>query len=247
MVGALKKKTPRPDAARIDGHTNETNYEKLTKKYSKVPLECSDPVATCEEIVGDLFLRVPRWRSPQLLYNVGAAVNTAASAAYSIALDENVYNINDGLAGNMLVAEQAVAAFLSELGGIEKKCMGLFTFGGTATNLYATKLGLKKASPNSSRKGVPENLKVMITEDAHFSHAVAADWLGIGTDNIATMPAGYDRRTISEDAEIQMRGIFEDGKFNALPISSIMGFSIFCTLTTLTLKSKFLPAITLWK
>jgi len=199
------------DSPRINGDADKDTYTRLTSKWAMVPQECEDPESTCEQIVRDLFPRVPRWRSPLLVYNVGTAVNSAASAAYSLALDVNVYNINDGLAGNMLVAEQAVARFLAQAGGIEKKCMGLFTFGGTATNLYAMKIGLKKASPGSSRKGTPKDLRVIITEDAHFCHNVSADWLGIGTDNVAVISADYDRRSSIEDAENKMRQIIRSG------------------------------------
>ncbi len=199
------------DSSRIMGDADKDTYSRLTSKWAMVPQECKDPKATCEEIVRDLFQRVPRWRSPQLIYNVGTAVNSAASAAYSLALDENIYNINDGLAGNMLVAEQAVAQFLAQIGGIEKKCMGLFTFGGTGTNLYAIKIGLRKAAPDSGRKGTPKNLRIIITEDAHFCHNVSADWLGIGTDNVVVISANYDRRSNIEDAESKMRRILESG------------------------------------
>lgn len=199
------------NSARILGKYGKEVYKELIEKYSILPKECQDPIKKCNEIVADLFSGVPRWRSPYLQYNVGAPPNTAAVAIYSLALDENIYNINDGLAGNALVGEQAVTKILANLAGIKTKAQGLFTFGGTATNLYALKIGIKKAFPDSSKKGTPKNIKIMITKDSHFSHLVSADWLGIGTDNVVIIEANPDRSSNLNDAEKKMREIFKKG------------------------------------
>lgn len=217
FFGVLNKKTNK-DCARISGKYGKEVYNKLIEKYSTIPKESVKPLKKCNEIVSDLFSGVPRWRSPQLQYNVGAPANTAAVALYSLALDENIYNINDGLAGNALVAEQAVSKILSNLADLKTKAQGLFTFGGTATNLYAIKIGIKKAAPDSGKEGIPKNIKIMITKDSHFSHTVSADWLGIGTDNVIVIEPNLDRTSNLKDAEKKMREIFEKGNL----VSSII-------------------------
>lgn len=209
----LDKKTNK-NFARISGKYGKDAYKELIEKYSTLPKEIKNPLEKCNEIVSDLFSGVPRWRSPHLQYNVGAPANTAAVAIYSLALDEDIYNINDGLAGNALVAEQSVTKILANLADIKTKAQGLFTFGGTATNLYAIKVGTKKVSPYSGKKGMPKNIKVMITEDSHFSHIVSADWLGIGTDNVVVIESSPDRSSNLKDAEKKMREIFEKGNLS---------------------------------
>src|SRR3989344_2196909 len=206
----LDKKTDK-NFARISGKYGKDEYKGLIEKYSILPKEIKDPLKKCNEIVFDLFSGVPRWRSPQLQYNIGAPANTAAVAMYSLALDENIYNINDGLAGNILVAEQAVTKILANLADIKTRAHCLFTFGGTATNLYAIKVGTKKASPNSGKKGMPENIIVVVTKDSHFSHKVSADWLGIGTDNVVVIESNPDRSSDLKDAEKKMREILKKG------------------------------------
>lgn len=199
------------NSARIPGKYGKEACKELIEKYSIIPEESKNPLKKCNEMVYDLFSGVPRWRSPQLQYNVGAPVNTAAAALYSLALDENIYSINDGLAGNALVAEQAVSRILANLAGIKTQAVGLFTFGGTATNLYAIKIGTKKAVPDSGKKGIPNNIKVMVTRDSHFSHTTAADWLGIGTDNVVVIEPNLDRTSNLKDAEKKIKRIFEEG------------------------------------
>lgn len=215
LFSILDKKIHGKDLARIPGQWDRESYKKLADKYSQIPMECADPLSECGEIATDLFGGIPRWRSPNLQYNVGAAVNTAATAMYALALDENIYNINDGLAGNALVAEQAVSTILANLAHVTTPAHGLFTFGGTATNLYALKIGTRKTAPDSGKKGMPKNLKVALTKDAHFSHGVSVDWLGIGTDNIIVMEPDLDRSSNLVDAESKLRATLEQGNLLA--------------------------------
>ena len=195
----LKSRIINSDSSRIGGNYGRDRYEQLVKKYSLLPKNVSDPIKTSKKIVDDLFQGILRWRSPNMEYNVGAPVNSISSALYALALDENIYAIDDGLAGNALVAEQAVVKILSNLAGLSKTGVGFFTFGGTATNLYATKVGLKKAFPKSGEKGIPNSVRVFVTEDSHFSHALSADWLGIGTDNIISIRASKNRQSSIKD------------------------------------------------
>lgn len=212
MFGVLGRKLRKIDSPRFSGRHDKEGYRDLIDKFSILPETVADPIAGMEGLVSELFSGVPRWRSPKLQHNVGAPVNSLAVAMYALALDENVYAINNGLAGNALVAEQAVARMLANLASIEIPAAGLFTFGGTATNFYATRLGIMKAAPDSGRTGVPRNLKVIVTEDSHFSHTISAEWLGIGTDNVAVVSSDVNRRSDLRDAELKMRRIFDDGE-----------------------------------
>lgn len=203
------------DSPRILGNYGKDIYGVIIDKYSTLPERCNNPLKQYNQIVDDLFSGVPRWRNPKLQYNVGAPPNVAASAIYALSLDENIYNINDGLAGNALIAEWAVTKILSRLAKIETQVRGFFTFGGTATNLYAIKLGIKKAAPESSKKGVPCNIKILITEDSHFSHTTAADWLGIGINNVIVIKPNLDRSSNLLDAESKARQIITEGNLLA--------------------------------
>lgn len=208
---AITHKLDQADLARLNGLAGKSEFKSLVKKYSSVS-EIGEPAEdVLDNIVNDLFSRVPRWRSPELQYNVGTAVNSVALAAYVLALEENIYAINDGLAGNSLVAEEAVSKILATMADVRTKSRGLFVFGGTATNLYSKKLGLKKAVPESSRKGSQEGIKAMVTRDAHFSHDVSIDWLGIGKDNTIIIEPDYDRRSDLNDAERKIRDTLNSG------------------------------------
>jgi len=80
---------------------------------------------------------------------------------------------------------------------------------GTASNMYAMKLAINKAVPNSGKTGTPSNLYMMITEKAHFSHKTVGDWLGIGIDRLVQIKSDEESRSIIEDAEVKARSIIE--------------------------------------
>lgn len=207
----LSNKLKVADSARYSGDYTEKEYLKLSEEYSKLSDNGEEYVGFLSKLVDNLFSGVPRWRSPKIMYNICAASNLAASVAYTLGLEDNIHNVNNGLSGNTLVAEKSVVSILSKLADIKSKPYGLFTFGGTSTNLYAIKMGIKKCHPESSFTGVDGKTKVFLTEDCHFSHASNADWLGVGLDNVVTLEANRDRTSNVDDFRTKASQILKSG------------------------------------
>ena len=201
---------------RVPGAHSSEIFKKIINEYSNIPTKKTDINKITSNFVTTFFSGAPVWRSPNLQYNVGAPVNVLSTAISAIAEDINIYNINTGLSGNALAAEKAVSNILCSFAKIDK-CMGsgIFTFGGTATNLYAMKIAINKSCPNASKNGLPSNVKFLVTEDAHFSHAVAANWLGLGTNNLIIIPAKTDRTSDICKAEKLMNAILANGNILA--------------------------------
>ncbi|HLA85872.1 MAG TPA: pyridoxal-dependent decarboxylase [Thermoguttaceae bacterium] len=66
---------------------------------------------------------------------------------------------------------------------------GVFTMGGTLSNLYGGKIGVEKVLPGAMRSGVGgQTLAGIVSEAAHYSNATLAGWLGIGTQNLHCIP-----------------------------------------------------------
>ncbi len=74
---------------------------------------------------------------------------------------------------------------------------GIFTMGGTISNVYGGKIGIEKAAPGAMKKGLA-NYKLcgIVSTAAHYSNATLAGWLGMGTDNLFGIPT---------DSNISMR------------------------------------------
>ncbi len=66
---------------------------------------------------------------------------------------------------------------------------GVFTMGGTISNLYGGKLGIEKVVPQAMREGLGNHRVVgIVSEAAHYSNATLAGWLGMGTGNLHAIP-----------------------------------------------------------
>jgi L-2,4-diaminobutyrate decarboxylase len=66
---------------------------------------------------------------------------------------------------------------------------GVFTMGGTISNLYGGKLGIEKVLPGAMQTGLHgHRLAGIVSAAAHYSNATLAGWLGIGTENLHAIP-----------------------------------------------------------
>jgi glutamate/tyrosine decarboxylase-like PLP-dependent enzyme len=66
---------------------------------------------------------------------------------------------------------------------------GVFTIGGTISNLYGGKLGVEKVAPGAMRDGLMgQRLAGLVSEAGHYSNATLAGWLGIGVKNLHAIP-----------------------------------------------------------
>lgn len=214
---------PNEISARIPGWKGFEENSEILDRYSSISeTHTINPEIVLSSIARDFLAGAINWRSPELQYNIGSAVIVPSAVIYALSLEVNVYLINDGLAGNCVIAEKAVSNILARLCDLNpNKAHGVFTFGGTATNLYPVKIGTRKVAPDSGYTGLSTKMKIAITEDAHFSHPAAADWTGIGTNNVVTIEAGMERQSSLVDAENKLRSILDEGY--AIPTIIING------------------------
>lgn len=87
------------------------------------------------------------------------------------------------------LAEVEAVAITARLVGYDpEQAGGVFTFGGTGTSLYGVKIGLEKACPQTLRRGAREDAVVLVSDTGHYCAMNIAGWLGIGVDNLITIP-----------------------------------------------------------
>lgn len=66
---------------------------------------------------------------------------------------------------------------------------GIFTMGGTISNLYGGKIGIEKVLPGAMKRGLAGlRLVGIVSHAAHYSNETLAGWLGMGTDNLVSIP-----------------------------------------------------------
>ncbi len=180
--------------------------------FDKIPESGFSPKKVISKSVKRFFDEVPNWRNPQLQYNICSPVNTTSEALMSLAQEYNIHNINNDFSGNCLDAEKIISNMMADLVNVNRnKVKALFSFGGTASNMYAMKLALNKSVPNVGKIGIPSNVYIFITSDSHFSHKTIGDWMGIGTDHLITIKGDDEGRSIIGDAEMKARKIIGKG------------------------------------
>lgn len=135
--------------------------------------------------------------------------NLAAMCAVSLFMPNGVTGED---AAETLSAELSCARTLARLAGYNPdRAGGLFTFGGTATNLYAIKVGISKAQPDHAERGLEPGLAVVGSWPAHYSQKSACAWLGIGSRNYMAAASLPDQTTDMESMEAACRDVLARG------------------------------------
>ena len=74
---------------------------------------------------------------------------------------------------------------------------GVFTIGGTISNMYGGKLGIEKVVPGAMQQGLQgQKVAGLVSDAGHYSNATLAGWLGIGIQNL---------HSVETDADISLR------------------------------------------
>ncbi|MBI4860721.1 MAG: STAS domain-containing protein [Candidatus Riflebacteria bacterium] len=153
------------------------------------------------------------WGHPRTQINVAPPPTIASIAGNLFA---SIYNPNiiwDEMSHKLAQAEVEVSSMCSELIGYDPgRSGGVFTFGGTGTVLYGIKLGIEKALPGALAKGVRQDVKVLASDVAHYAKYSALGWLGVGMDNLVTVPTDGDNSMDLGELDRTLRGLLERGE-----------------------------------
>ncbi len=98
---------------------------------------------------------------------------------------------------------------------------GVFTMGGTISNLYGGKLGIEKVVPQAMRDGLGHHHVVgVVSEAAHYSNATLAGWLGMGTANLHAVPTDHACSMRLDLFEETLHKLYGDGARVAFVIAT---------------------------
>ncbi len=144
-------------------------------------------------------------------------VNGVPSIAAIIgSLLPTIYNPNmvtDASGRGLVVTEQAVVAMIANMVGYAPQdASGVFTFGGTGTNLYGARIGIEKAFPGAMQSGLPPGGVLLASDQSHYCRASVAGWLGLGEDNAIAVRTHTNNEMDLEALEQAARAAIESGK-----------------------------------
>lgn len=174
----------------------------------------SDKGKDCSQLMkefSELFQRAVIWEHPGTMINITPPSNIVSIVAAAYASFYNPNFAQDESSGYLMTSELIVSKYLSEIVGWNfKKSRGIFTFGGKGTNMYAAKIGIKKAIPNCDQNGITDNVVIFSTERSHPCHSEICDWLGIGKNSCKKISVLKDGRIDISNLELQLRDCIEN-------------------------------------
>lgn len=154
-----------------------------------------------------MFKRSVLWENPGALINITPPANIISIVTSFYASMYNPNFAQDESSGYLMTTELLVSKYLSEMVGWNNStARGIFTFGGKGTNLYATKIGIKKAIPNVIEEGINgHEIVVFSNEKGHPCHKEICDWLGLGKKSCKRLSVDKNGQVNIKELEKQLR------------------------------------------
>ena len=93
---------------------------------------------------------------------------------------------------------------MSEFGWQDGEGDGIMCPGGSISNMYGMVLARHKKCPEAKCTGVAalgKALVVFTSEESHYSIVKAANWLGVGSDNVVNVSTDDDGRMIPSELD----------------------------------------------
>ena len=213
-VDGMKSRIP------ILGTPTELDYDAASSS------EIAEDPATLEDVSDELVAQLegmPIWGHPRTQINVVAPPSIPAIIGSLLPCIYNPNLVSDDTSHGVGVAEARVAAMVSRLVGYDpRRSGGVFTFGGTGTNLYGVKIGIEKAAPGTMEKGLRgEDLIVLTSGQSHYSRLSIAGWLGLGEDAIVSVPTHLENDIQIPLLEETARQALADGRKIAAIIATM--------------------------
>ncbi len=175
------------------------------------------------KLLTDYCTGMPIWAHPNAQANVVPLSSIPSIMAFIAAAIYNPNLVSDEYAGRFGKAEMDAVALLSDLVGYDpSRSGGVFTFGGTGTNLYGCKLGIEKMYKGRvMAEGIREEIKIVASESSHYTRLNVAGWLGIGTRNLVVIPTARNNEISLSHLERYLKGAFGKGQKVAVIIATM--------------------------
>ncbi|SDZ29746.1 L-2,4-diaminobutyrate decarboxylase [Micromonospora pattaloongensis] len=178
--------------------------DRLAPEISAIDLDrpLGDPAAALDELERVYLRDAVYFHHPRYLAHLNcpvvipALLGEAVLSAVNSSLDTW-----DQSAGGTLIERHLIDWTASRL-GLGDAADGVFTSGGTQSNLHALLLAREEACRLREKEGFrrPEilpRLRILASECAHFSVTKAALLLGLGPDAVVAVPCDRDRRMLA--------------------------------------------------
>ena len=189
----------------------EQNYETAASnpEIHMLPGNLKD----ARDTVFPYFWGTDSWSSPLHLENVKGPANYASLVGALACLLKNPNLCTDTYSQRSNELEiKAVTTLANLLFYHTEDPWGVFTMGGTISNLYGARIGIEKVVPGAMQRGLQGvKLAGIVSEAAHYSNQTLAGWLGLGTENLHAIPTDGSLAMRLDLLEAKLEELHQDG------------------------------------
>jgi len=157
----------------------------------------------------------------------GADEFGVAASWLSDALNTNSHTFE--VAPAFIIIEHSLLAHIRRLFGWGDEGDGIFSPGGSLSNMYGMMLARHHAFPEIKRTGLSGHpaLAAFTSEESHYSIVKGANWLGLGVDNVIKVKTDQGGRMIPEELDKALTSTKAEGRVpffvNATSGSTVLG------------------------
>lgn len=170
------------------------------------------------ERVLQVLLSAPATSGPRFFNQLFAGHDPAGTPADMLASLANHSMYTYKVGGPLVVMEELTLRGLRRLTGFPEEGGGIFTPGGSLSNLAAMLCARDRAAPMAKEEGVPRGLRLYCSEEAHYSVRKGAGVVGLGRSSVRAVPT--DERGVMRCAVLREM-IQEDKRSGAQPMMII--------------------------
>jgi len=157
----------------------------------------------------------------------GADEYGVAGSWLSDALNTNIHTFE--VAPSFIIIEHSVLGHIRKLFDWGEQGDGIFSPGGSLSNMYGMMLARHNAFPDIKRTGLSgaPTLVALTSEESHYSIVKGANWLGMGVDNVVKVLTDSGGRMIPEELDKALDNVKAGGRVpffvNATSGSTVLG------------------------
>lgn len=170
------------------GHHMSQNYDtaQANPEIHVLPGNLKD----ARDAVFPYFWGTDGWSSPLHLENVRGPANYASLIGAFACLLKNPNLCTDTYSQRSNELEvKAITALANLIFYHTQDPWGVFTIGGTISNLYGAKIGVEKVLPGAMAAGLQgASIAGIASEAGHYCNQTVAGWMGLGTRHLHTVP-----------------------------------------------------------
>lgn len=180
-----------------------------------------------EKTIRDIVLSTPRTATRKFFNQLFGGRNPKATFGdlISVMLNNSMYTYK--VAGVQVGIEIEIINKICEIIEYPKNSWGTITSGGSVSNLIAMLMARDKTSPEIRRSGVNEPLYIYTSATSHYSIRKNAAIMGIGIDQVRTIPTNERGQLIPEALEESIKNDLNNNRkpffINATAGTTVLG------------------------